>query len=62
MAGAFNPRTGGQLETSENNEENLSQKITTGLKMVNKAKKGVDGKDGEEESSVEAQIAKIIQE
>ena len=30
--------------------------------MVNKAKKGVDGKDGEEESSVEAQIAKIIQE
>ena len=61
MAGAFNPRTGGQLETSENNEENLSQKMTTGLKMVNKAKKGAEGKDGEDDS-VEAQVAKIIQE
>ena len=50
MAGAFNPRTGGQLETSENNEENLSQKMTTGLKMVNKAKKGAEGKDGDEDS------------
>ena len=61
MAGAFNPRTGGQLETSENNEENLSQKMTTGLKMVNKAKKGADEKNGEDDS-VEAQVAKIIQE
>lgn len=61
MAGAFNPRTGGQLETSENNEENLSQKMTAGLKMVNKVKKGADSKDGEDDS-VEAQIAKVIQE
>ena len=50
MAGAFNPRTGGQLETSENNEENLSQKMTAGLKMVNKVKKGADSKDGEDDS------------
>ena len=49
------------METSENNEENLSQKMTTGLKMVNKAKKGADSKDGEDDS-VEAQISKIIQE
>ena len=35
--------------------------MTTGLKMVNKAKKGADSKDGEDDS-VETQIAKIIQE
>ena len=40
MAGAFNPRTGGQLETSENNEENLSQKMTTGLKWLIRPRRG----------------------